>query len=70
MVPPPVIEAAEKVKFYQGVVDGSKNHLLEMMGNSAIGKLSGGGQYTRSVTKRKGFTVEPVEFVNFRFKKG
>ena len=64
------LEAAEKVKSYQGVVDGAKNHLLEMMGNSAIGKLPDGGQYTRSVTKRKGFTVEPTEYTNFRFKKG
>ena len=69
MVPPPVIEAAEKVKFYQGVVDGSKNHLLEMMGNSAIGKLSGGGQYTRSVTKRKAFEVKESEFISLRYKK-
>lgn len=64
------LEAAEKVKLYQGVVDGSKNHLLEMIGDSAVGRLPGGGQYSRSVSKRRGFTVEPTEITNFRFKKG
>lgn len=62
-------DAKEQIKNYQGVVDGAKAHLLAAMGNAAIGQMSDGTGFTRKVVKRKGYSVEPAEYVDFRFSK-
>ena len=57
------------------IVDGATAHLQALVGNSVAGKLVDenglptGGAYVRKLVKRKGFTVEPMEYIDFRFKK-
>ncbi|KXU94191.1 hypothetical protein CR51_27355 [Caballeronia megalochromosomata] len=62
-------EASRKVKQYEAVVDGCKAHLLELLGEAAIGTLPGNrGEYRRKVVQRRGYTVEPTSYIDFRFK--
>lgn len=63
-------QAKAEVKRYETVVDGAKAHILHALGDNAVGLLPGGGEYTRKKVKRNGFTVEPTEYMDFRFKKG
>jgi len=41
--------------------------LLEMVGENAVGLLPNGGGYARKLVKRDGYTVEPTEYMQFRF---
>ncbi|MEB2499557.1 YqaJ viral recombinase family nuclease [Burkholderia cenocepacia] len=61
------VEAEEQVKLYQGVIDASKAHILKAMGEAAIGRLPGVGEYRRKTVRRAGYTVEPCDYVDFRF---
>jgi len=63
------IEAAAKAKEYDAIAQGAKNHILEAMGQSAVGNIAGLGSYHRKLVKRRGFTVEPSEYMNMTFKK-
>ncbi|OQS36805.1 hypothetical protein B0T40_10490 [Chromobacterium haemolyticum] len=62
-------EAKEQAKHYEGVATGAKNHLLHLMGNAAIGKLSDGSQFTRKAISRGSYTVDGVTYMDFRYKK-
>lgn len=62
-------DAAEKVKKYQDLRKEAKNRLLDAVGNAAIGLLPDGTGYTRKTVTRKGYTVEPTSYVDFRFNK-
>ncbi|WP_065202504.1 YqaJ viral recombinase family protein [Chromobacterium subtsugae] len=62
-------EAKEQVKLYDSIATGAKNHLLHLMGNAAIGKLPDGSQFTRKAITRGAYTVDPVTYIDFRFKK-
>ncbi len=62
-------DAKEQAKLYESVADGAKNHLLHLMGQSAIGKLPDGSQFTRKAITRKSYTVDDVTYIDFRFKK-
>ena len=59
-------EAKEQIKHYEQIANGAKNHLLHLMGSAATASLPDGSTYTRKLIKRKGFTVEPVEYIDFR----
>lgn len=65
-------EAAALAKQHQAVADGARLHMKSLMGNAAVGVLpdGSGNGFTRKVVKRKGFTVDATEYVDFRFKKG
>ena len=63
-------EAAEKAKYYEGVVNGCKNHFLEAMGDNALGELPSGATITRSLIKKKEYTVPASQYMTSRFKKG
>ncbi|OVE45694.1 YqaJ viral recombinase family protein [Chromobacterium violaceum] len=62
-------EAKEQVKLYDSIATGAKNHLLHLMGNSAIGKLPDGSQFTRKAISRGAYTVDAVTYIDFRLKK-
>jgi len=64
-------KAKEVAKTYESVIEGAKAHLQELMGQSAVGLIPGmdGAGYTRKLTKRKSFTVEATEYIDFRFTK-
>jgi hypothetical protein len=40
-----------------------------MMGEASIGLLPNGGAYRRKIIDRKGYSVDPVKYVDFRFSK-
>ena len=63
------VEAQAKVKEYEAIVQGAKNHIIAEIGNSAIGNIEGIGSYNRKLVKRKGFSVDPTEYMNLTFKK-
>lgn len=62
-------EANAKAKVYEDVATGAKNHLLELMGNAAVGKLPDGSQFTRKTISRGSYTVDAVTYIDFRHKK-
>ena len=62
-------QAKEQRDAYDAVIRGAKTHLRTLIGNNAVGLLPDGTAYTRKVVKKKGFTVEPTEYVDFRFTK-
>jgi putative phage-type endonuclease len=62
-------EAKEQAKLYEAVATGAKNHFLNLMKSAAIGRLPDGTGFTRKVIKRDGYTVDPVQYVDFRFAK-
>jgi len=51
---------------YTKAAEELKAELLHMMGKSWVGRLPDGTFYRRQMTKRKGFTVEPSEVLDFR----
>jgi putative phage-type endonuclease len=63
------LDAAAKAKEYEAIASGAKNHILEAIGGAAVGVIDGAGSYNRKLVKRKGFTVEPSEYMNMTFKK-
>lgn len=66
-----LVSAKASVKNYTGVIDGAKAHLLSLMGNAAVGLMPdmNGAGFTRKVIKKKGFSVDPTEYIDFRFSK-
>ncbi|SAL05993.1 endonuclease [Caballeronia calidae] len=62
-------DAVKRVKQYEAVVDGARAHLLDLLGESAVGKLAdGSGAYTRKTVQRRGYEVAPTSYTDFRFK--
>lgn len=43
-----------------------KNRIRAVMGEAAIGELPASGSIKRSLTRRKGYTVDPKEYVSLR----
>jgi len=64
------LDAQNQVKKYQAVVDGCTNRIRQAMETANFGRFPDGSGYTRKVVKRRGFTVEPSEYVKLTFKKG
>lgn len=65
-----LIEASQQAKRYEAVADGARAHLLGVMGESSILDLPDDNiQYTRKSITRKGFTVEPTTYIDFRMRK-
>ncbi|QLG87673.1 YqaJ viral recombinase family protein [Chitinibacter bivalviorum] len=62
-------DAKEQKALYEKVAEGAKNHILHLMGNAAIAKLPDGTAFTRKVIKKKAFSVEATEYVDFRYTK-
>jgi putative phage-type endonuclease len=62
-------EAEAHLKQYKAVSDGARAHILDAMGNAAIGRFDDGSIYTRKTVQRKGYSVEPMEYIDCRFKK-
>lgn len=60
-------DAGKRVDEYQRIVDGSKAHILEFMGENAKGLFTEGGGYTRKEVNRAGYSVEPASYMAFRF---
>lgn len=63
-----LIEAKEKVKAYEKVVEGAQAHIMAEMGNASVGKLSDGSAFLRKEVKRKGYAVNDSSYIDFRFK--
>ena len=62
-------EAKSQSAYYDDVVTGAKNHILHLMGNAAIAKLPDGTAYARKIIKKKSFSVDATEYVDFRHTK-
>jgi hypothetical protein len=62
-------EACEKAKQMDAVAEGAKARLLWDMGDAALLKFADGRVLRRKLTKRKGYTVEPIEFMDTRIVK-
>lgn len=60
-------ESDALAKQYSDASETAKNHILMKMGDAAIGRLPDGGMYKRKVVQRKGYEVEPCEYVDMRF---
>ena len=62
-------EAAAKEAEYKKIKEGAKNHIKAAAGESSIVMFDDGRGYTRKLTKKKGFVVEPSESMNMRYNK-
>ena len=51
-------EANQKVKEYEAVAAGARNHLLELIGDAALALLPDGTGYKRTATKVKACTID------------
>lgn len=60
-------ESAELEKQYRTTRETAQSHLKALMGEASIGLLPDGAGYTRKEVKRKGYTVEPSSYIDFRF---
>lgn len=58
--------ATEARDRYEGVIDGARAHLMAEMGNAAFLKFSDGKAFRRKLTTRKGYTVEPLTYMELR----
>jgi putative phage-type endonuclease len=58
--------ACDAQERYQGVIDGARAHLMAEMGNAALLKFSDGKAFRRKQMTRKGYTVEPTTYMDFR----
>lgn len=60
-------QATSKAAHYAAVAEGAKAHMLYEMGEASVLAFSDGKALRRKLTKRKGFTVEPSEYMDARF---
>ena len=61
------VAAAKEISALSTTVDVCKAHILEAMGESAVGKLSGiGQQYKRSEVQKKEYTVDATSYMTMR----
>lgn len=59
----------EQAKLMQAGADAARARLMHMMGSASIGILPNGGAYRRKIIERKGYEVEPMKYVDFRYTK-
>lgn len=62
-------KAVDMVGKYEGIVQGAKAHLLAEMGSACAIRFQDGKAFTRKIIKKKAFTVEAGQYMNFRFGK-
>lgn len=62
-------ESGKLASEYSRMKDMAENHIRSIMKDCAIGVLYDGSGYERKVVKRKGYVVEDVEYIDFRYKK-
>jgi len=62
-------ESKGHVARYQAAADTAKAHLLDTMGEAALLKFEDGTALRRKLTKRKGYIVEDMEYMDARFMK-
>jgi putative phage-type endonuclease len=62
------MQARQRAKEYEAVADGCDAHLLEALGQHAIGELpDGSGSYRRKEVTRKAYEVAETRYMDFRF---
>lgn len=63
------LTALEMRNKYDGIIDGSKAHMLSDMGNSSAIVFDDGKCFSRKIIKKKGYTakIDPSEYIDFRF---
>jgi putative phage-type endonuclease len=66
------LDFEEQEKLMKAGSDAARARLMHMMGDAALGLLPNGGGYTRKLVERKGYAVDPMKYIDFRFsaKKG
>lgn len=62
-------DAAKKEALYRSSKQVAEYHIMSTMGEAAVAKLPDGTAYTRKEIKRKGYTVEPSSYIDFRHTK-
>lgn len=62
-------DAMERKAIADGAAEGAKAMLLWDMGEAAMLKFADGKALRRKATKRKGYTVEPLEYIDSRIVK-
>ncbi|QBQ54928.1 YqaJ viral recombinase family protein [Nitrosococcus wardiae] len=62
-------QSAELEKQYKTAKEVAQNHLRALMGEASIALLPDGSGYTRKEIKRKGYTVAPASYMDFRYTK-
>jgi putative phage-type endonuclease len=65
-----LMRARVEIKAFETRAIEAKNHIQMAMGNAAIGRLPGGGEYRRKLVERKGYEVQATKYMDFRFSKG
>lgn len=63
------LDFEEQAKIFEAGGLAARARLMHMMGEASIGLLPNGGAYRRKIIDRKGYSVDPVKYVDFRFSK-
>lgn len=60
-------ESLDLAKRYSAAADAAKAHILEAMGEAAVGILPDGTRYTRKMITRKAYEVAEAIYMDFRY---
>lgn len=60
-------EAQAEINSLKSAVRSAKSRIQEAMGEASMGVFAAGGGYTRKVISRKGYIVEPTDYIDLRF---
>jgi putative phage-type endonuclease len=63
------MDAEERKKQDEAVIDACRARILDVMGNAAVGRLPDGGTYSRKVIHRPAYEVEDCEYTTLTYRK-
>ncbi|MGF6957968.1 YqaJ viral recombinase family protein [Paraburkholderia youngii] len=63
------MEAEDRKKQDEAVIDACRARILEAMGDAAIGRLPDGGQYKRKNVHRAAYSVDACDYITLTFSK-
>lgn len=65
-----ISQAKVKRAEYDKAIDIAKAHLLDLMGDAAVGLLPDGGAYHRKEIHRQGYSVDATQYTTLSYKRG
>lgn len=63
------VEAKQKMKELNAVMDDATAHILDAMGEAEKGEFDDGSYFLRKEISVKGYTVQPKKYISFGYKK-
>lgn len=61
-----MVDSKKAIESANAVIDAATAHILHEMGNAAVGRMPGLGRYQRKLIQRRGYAVDPTEYIELR----